>query len=76
MMKNVAGFQSFDFGFFALLEGVEVRRSGLGTNEAQNEVWVTLCTLVEYLEESGNCTCWNIRNAEECRIVGDAKTSL
>jgi hypothetical protein len=37
MMKNVAGFHSVDFGFFTLLDGLDVRRSGLGTRDVQKE---------------------------------------
>ena len=36
-MKNVAGFHSFDFGFFALSVRCDVRRSGFGINDAQND---------------------------------------
>lgn len=43
-MKNVAGFHSFDFGFFADLHcsGCSERRSGLGMRDFQKDSWKTL----------------------------------
>ena len=41
-MKNVAGFQSLDFGVFFAAEGVEDLRRGLGIRLAQKEV----CTML------------------------------
>jgi len=47
MMKKVAGFHSFDFGFLDLMPGVLDLRNGLGIREAQNDREVML-GIVEY----------------------------
>lgn len=41
-MKNVAGFQSLDFGFFLAVGGEEDLRSGFGIKPTQNEVCAML----------------------------------
>jgi len=47
IIKKVAGFHSFDFGFLDLTPGVLDLRNGLGIREAQNEREVML-GMVEY----------------------------
>jgi hypothetical protein len=48
MMKNVAGFQSLDFGCLGPFErDLERARSGLGIREVQKDGWVMLWMLEE-----------------------------